>query len=142
MRTIAFIVTLLLIAASAPAQTVVAGSQSQIANIAENSTPPYTLVDLTHPATADGTLTTASVKWAARSCTSAYKVKFLRPSDTFSLTTYTLVAERGPFTSQPGFDILSLTPPVDVKQGDLIAVTSLVSFSTCGSPAAYSAPAE
>jgi len=131
--------SVLLIAASAltaTAQTVVVGSQPVIAKLARNSPAPYTLVDVTHPATADGTLTSLSVRWSVRSCTSAFKVKFLRPADPFSLTTFTVVAERGPFTAIPGVNQIALTPAVDVRQADLLAITSLLSYTACGSPTA------
>jgi len=123
------------LAMPAAAQNVVVGSQAVLSgSISFNTTPPYTLVDVSHPANADGTLTSASVGWISKSCTGAFKIKFLRPSSTAELTSFTVVAERGPFTAVAGRNQLSLTPPVAVKQGDLIAVTSLVSAAACGSP--------
>ncbi len=139
MRTITAALILTLLALPASAQTVV-GSQAQIQSTGYSLAPPYTLIDISHPANADGTVTSASVGWFSKSCTLAFKVKFLRPQNTATLTTFTLVAERGPFTSLPGRNQVPISPPVDIKQGDMIAVTSLVAFSTCGSPSASSDP--
>jgi hypothetical protein len=59
----ALLLTLLVFPASA--QSVVVGSQSIASSVAHIVTPPYTMVDLAHPATANGTVTTASVSWVA-----------------------------------------------------------------------------
>lgn len=136
MRNITIALLLACLTLPASAQSVVVGTQLLGGTISRSNTPPYTLIDLSHPANADGTVTSASVKWIARSCTGAFKLKFLRPSDPMALTTFTLIAERGPFTAQAGRNLLPVSPPVDVKAGDLIAVTALVSFAACGSPAA------
>jgi hypothetical protein len=137
MRTIVIGLVLASLAASLPAQNVVVGSHSLGGAITQGATPPYTIIDLSHPAAADGTVTTASVRWNAGSCTAAFKVKFLRPIVLHSLTTFTLVAERGPFNAVAGRNQLSLTPPVAVHAGDLIALTSLVALATCGSPVTW-----
>jgi hypothetical protein len=134
-RTIILAVVLTLLTASLSAQNVVVGTQSLGGTIAQSATPPFTMIDLSHPATADGTVASASVRWAAGSCTAAFKVKFLRPASPSSLTTFTLVAERGPFNAVAGRNQIVLAPPVDLHAGDLIAVTSLGSFASCGSPA-------
>src|SRR5258708_4503684 len=134
MRNITIALLVVCVALTASAQSIVVGTQLLGGTVGRNSTPPYTLIDLSHPANADGTVTSASVKWFAKSCTGAFKLKFLRPSDPLALTTFTLVAERGPFTALAGRNLLPVSPPVDVKAGDLIAVTALLSFATCGSP--------
>ncbi|HEV7487962.1 MAG TPA: hypothetical protein VGQ65_20005 [Thermoanaerobaculia bacterium] len=121
-------------AVSALAQSVVIGSQAPLGGIGINTQPPYTLIDLTHPATADGTLTVVSLKWSSHACTSIFKLKFLRPTDEFSLTTFTVVADQGPFNSVLGTNQVFLNPPVTVKKGDLIAITALGGLATCGSP--------
>jgi hypothetical protein len=64
----------------------------------------------------------------------------LRPSEGASLTAFTVVADRGPFNVLTGKNQLFLSPPVDVKNGDLIAVTSLVNYFDCGSPEARPDP--
>jgi hypothetical protein len=139
MRTIAAVLFISLFAVSAIAQSVVIGSQAPLAGIGFNSQPPYTLIDLTHPATADGTLTVVSLKWSFNACTSAFKLKFLRPADQFSLTTFTIVADQGPFNALLGTNQILLNPPVTVKKGDLIAITALGGIS-CGSPESTADP--
>jgi hypothetical protein len=129
---------LVLIAVHASAENITVGSQAQNANVLRNAPTPYTLIDLSSPANADGTVTTASVRWGAKSCTGAFKLKFLRPGN--SQNTFSLVAERGPFTAVLGRNQVPLTPPVDVKKGDLIALTSLVAYSACGSSDTASVP--
>src|SRR4051812_24798626 len=134
MRTMILALVLASLISSLAAQNVVVGTHSLGGTILQNAPPPFTMIDLSHPATADGAVASASVRWGGGSCTAAFKVKFLRPSSSLTLTTFTLVAERGPFNAVAGRNQLTLTPPVDVKAGDLIAVTSLVPFATCGSP--------
>lgn len=139
-RRIRLALLLSFLALPAAAQSVTVGSQSMAGSIAYSFNPPYTLIDLSHPATADGTLNFASVLWTgtATGCAGAFKVKFLHPSSAVTIGTFTLVAERGPFTAQPGRNQVALTPPVTVAKGDLIAVTALVGHAACGSPASWS----
>jgi hypothetical protein len=140
MRIMTATLILTCLALTASAQTVTVGSLKQIHPLSYAFTPPYTLIDLSHPANADGTVTSAAVAWGGSSCTAAFKLKFLRPTNTTSLTTYSLVGERGPFNAVAGRNQLPLTPPIDIKKGDLIAVTSLVSHATCGGPTAATDP--
>jgi hypothetical protein len=84
-------------------------------------------IDLINPASATGTVDTATFGWSAI-CANAAKVKFFRRSG----DTLTLVAERGPFNAS-FTNTVALSPPVNVQQGDLIGITILVS---CGSPVA------
>lgn len=139
MKRLLRIASLLLAAIPLAAQSITIGSQSLAGDVLYGSTPPFTLVDLSHPAAVDGTVNFASVQWNGSNtgCTNAYKVKILHPNSATSLTTFTLVAERGPFTAQPGRNLVSLTPPVAVKKGDLIAVTSLVALNPCGAPVSW-----
>jgi hypothetical protein len=140
MRTIAAVLFISTFAVSAIAQSVVVGHQSSLAGSAYSSTPPYTMIDLTHPATADGTLTVVSLKWSGVGCTSAFKLKFFRPTGVFSLTSFTVVADQGPFNAVNATNQVFLNPPVSVKKGDLIAITTLVGFAACGSPQAAADP--
>jgi hypothetical protein len=133
MRTIIPALILASLTFSLSAQNVVVGTHSLGTTILQNAQPPYTLIDLSHPATADGSMSSASVRWGSKSCTTAFKLKFLRPASSLSLTTFTLVAERGPFNAVAGRNQVVLTPPVPVHAGDLIALTSLVGLA-CGSP--------
>lgn len=96
-----------------------------------------TLVDLGNPATAAGTVTTATLQWyapnAVTSCSGAFKLKILRPANG-GASTYTLLADRGPFdTGATGFVTVPISPGVAIVPGDLIAITQLKTFSTCGS---------
>jgi hypothetical protein len=91
-----------------------------------NGMGPSTVVDLSHPASASGTLTAAAVRWNI-GCSNAFKLKFLRLSN---LTSYTVHAERGPFNASSGTNLVTLSPPVEVQKGDLIAVTQVA--SSCG----------
>jgi hypothetical protein len=124
------------------AQTVVVGTHRVTQRTALlGGSPTNTFVDLSNPATADGNVTVASVGWlGANGCTGAMKVKFLRPAATPSLTTFTSVGDRGPFAAQPGMNVIPINPPIAVKKGDLIAVTTFQPFLDCGSVAAASEP--
>ncbi|MCU1350506.1 MAG: hypothetical protein JWO56_3536 [Acidobacteria bacterium] len=128
--------------ASLSAQTVVVGSQRRVpGHFTSNDVPPYTVVDVAHPATAAGTVASVSVRWVFRACKGAFKVKFLHPADPTSLTTYTLVAERGPFDVLPGMNQFAIDPAVPLAEGDLLALTPLRSFGVCGTPSASGDPA-
>lgn len=124
----------ILLALPIAAQTVTAGSQSVTAGtVVNNAAAPFTLVDLSHPVTANGSIAYVSVMWGGGSCSSAYKVKILRPSSSTALGNFILVAERGPFNVQAGRNRVQLTPPIDVEKGDLLAIVMLVPVSNCGS---------
>jgi len=95
-----------------------------------------TLVDLGNPATAAGSVTTATVHWYApssvSSCTAAFKIKILRPAPSAGAT-YSVVADRGPFdAATTGFLTVPLSPAVAIQPGDYIAVTQLKPWDTCG----------
>lgn len=86
-------------------------------------------VDLVHPATHTGNVSTAKVYWSAAGCTNALKIKFFRRVG----DTLTMIGERGPFTPTSNVYTVTLTPPVAVQQGDLIGVARVAS---CGNPGA------
>jgi len=95
---------------------------------------PHTFVDLAHPANRDGNLTTASMVWSSfvpspASCTAAFKIKILRRDTGL----FFVVAERGPFAAQAGFATVTLSPPIPVLAGDLLAVVQLQDTTLCGS---------
>ncbi len=93
---------------------------------------PFSFVDFTHPATANGVLMHAAVRWAnapTTPCTNAFKLKFLRPFG--STSTYSLVDERGPFAASEGRNEFAIDP-VSVQRGDVIALVQLRSPSECG----------
>ena len=128
----AFVLLLLslLLAGSAMAVTLTLGNRvTGNASVAVSATP-RTTVDLVHPATHTGTVDTARIEWNW-TCSKAVKVKFFRRT----ADTLTMTAERGPFDTLAAAFQVTLSPPVQVQQGDLIGVTSL---GTCGSPVAES----
>jgi hypothetical protein len=87
-------------------------------------------IDLLSPASATGTVDTATFGWSA-ACSNAAKIKFFRRSG----DTLTMIAERGPFTTTSVSNTVALSPAVDIQQGDLIGITTLAS---CGNPVALS----
>jgi hypothetical protein len=103
-----------------------------------------TILDTEATANLDGQLTTAVFEWSASPCPAAVKIKIFRPSASLFFLDFTLpdsfsfVAERGPFdVTAPvlggtyAFQVVTLSPPVDVQAGDVIAITRL---TTCGGP--------
>ncbi len=81
-----------------------------------------TIIDLSHPATLAGSYTDAVVQWfnLAGPCTNAFTLRFFHPT---SATSYSLVAERGPFsTGTEELVPLTLTPAVDLAKDDLIGI--------------------
>jgi hypothetical protein len=106
-----------------------------------------TIVELTYPANVDGRITTATFGWSASPCPAAVSLKFFRPSFTPFLggpvlPAFSFVTQRGPFdVNAPGMSsgfvtslatqTVVLNPPVEVKEGDVVAITNLTS---CGGP--------
>src|SRR5258707_13169251 len=80
---------------------------------------PYTYIDVMHPATGNGTMLRAVVRWAAAPntpCTNAFKLKFLR--QTSVVGSFSAVTERGPFTATNGRNEVLLSPTCNVVRGD------------------------
>jgi len=103
---------------------------------------PFTSVDFSHPATTNGTLTTATIRWAqapAAGCTAAMKLKLLRPTVS-PFGNFFVVAERGPFDMVNGFNTVTLTPAMDVSAGDYLAVVQ-TRGDPCGGMAVTPSPA-
>lgn len=96
-----------------------------------------TIVNSAYPATEAGTVNRATVMWLSGpnapggACNDAFEIKFLRPS-TSGPFTLTVVAERGPFDAVNSRNVVTLSPPVAIEPGDLIAVTQLQHFLPCG----------
>jgi hypothetical protein len=94
---------------------------------------------------ADGLITAAAFSWTASPCPAAVKIKFFRPAVANLQPTppLTFLAERGPFDvtaplTPPGYggpstakQMVAITPPVEVRFGDLVAITNL---TACGGP--------
>lgn len=104
--------------------------------------PLKTIIDLSRPATANGTLTDATVRWSSSSgpCTDVFKIRFFRP---LSFTNYALIAERGPFSTGSGqLTNVALSPAVAVQKGDVMAVALLGSQACGGVVGSYGAPSD
>lgn len=143
---LALLSVVLTAAIAAPAQTLTMGLELFKAG---NVNPPgvVTILELTYPANLDGRATTATFGWSASPCPAAVKIKFFRPSFTPFLggpvlPAFSFVTERGPFdvtseavSSSSGTllatQTVALNPPVEVKTGDVIAITNL---TPCGGP--------
>ena len=95
------------------------------------TTAPWSIIDVAHPASANGTVNRASVNWSF-GCTGAFKLAFLRR--TGSPTQFTVVAVRGPFDSVAGRAEVVLSPAVPLQEGDLMALIQVKPGTTCGSP--------
>jgi hypothetical protein len=95
------------------------------------TTAPYSIIDVAHPASSNGTVNRASVMWSF-GCSSAFKLAFLRKGST--PTSFIVTAVRGPFDAVEGRADVSLTPPVSVNTGDLIALVQVKPGITCGGP--------
>lgn len=129
----------LFLAASAQAVTVGAIPSGGLGSRALTGTSILTtIVNSAYPATETGTVNRATVMWlsgpdagANGACHDAFEIKFLRPSTSgpFALT---VVAERGPFDAVSNVNVVTLSPPVAIEPGDLIAVTQLQGFLSCG----------
>jgi len=135
-----FAILVILFAASLAAQPLTVGTQivdnGGTATITNGG--PVTYVNLSDGATANGTVDKATVSWSA-SCSNAFKIVFLR--QTFnSVAAFTLVASRGPFNAVNGRNEVTLSPAVNVNQGDLIGVVQLQPLATCGSVRTQSFP--
>ena len=117
-----------LTAAGAFAQYVSIGSA---AGIEANSSLGATTIDMSHPASATGQVTTAWIRWTGpTTCTASMRLKVLR-LDVVS-GNFTVVADR-PLTVSAGANKVLLGIPISVQAGDLIAT---VADGTCGSVAA------
>lgn len=129
-RFFTFLLVLLLVPGTLFAATLTIGNEVATPNASDGAVAVVrTDIDLVHPATHTGTVSTANVYWSSSGCANALKIKFFRRVG----DTLTMVAERGPFSSATNKLTLTLTPAVPVQQGDLIGVTRLVA---CGNAAA------
>src|SRR5256885_5017378 len=122
---------LVLFASILSAQTVTVGVDLPSVNASDNNAGPIrTDISLDNPATGNGTISTVKFGWST-SCTGAAKIKFFRRSG----NTFTMTAERGPFdTTSAGTgnnNTVTLSPPVAVQTGDLIAIARI---TNCGNP--------
>ena len=114
------------LAASLAAQSLQMGTNVGSPNTSDiNIATIRTDIDLVHPADATGLVDTARFSWSNTSCPAAVKIKFFRRQG----STVSFVAERGPFDSTATVNTVSLTPPVEVEQGDLVGIARV---ADCG----------
>ena len=117
-----------LTAAGAFAQLVSLGS---VSGIEANSSLSATTIDMSHPATASGQVTTAWIRWTGpTTCSAQMHLKVLRFDAV--LGTFTVVGDRALIVAN-GANKFSLGTPISVQAGDLVAT---VTDGTCGSVAA------
>jgi hypothetical protein len=118
----------ILLAAGVSAQTLTVGNNVSSPNMGIGGM--ITVVDLTAPANASGTLDHATFYWSNNACSAAAKLKvFRRVGDAF-----TLVAQRGPFSIAGNATTVALSPAIPVLEGDLIGVARV---ADCGGPEVY-----
>jgi hypothetical protein len=128
MRSIALALLSIMLVLPAAGRTLTVGNDVSPSAPDSGVTSPRTTIDLAHPASATGTVTSVKYAWSTEGCANALKIKFFRQNG----LNYTMTEERGPFTSSTS-GTLTLTPPVNVRQGDLIGIARL---SNCGTPMA------
>jgi hypothetical protein len=92
----------------------------------------HTVIDLASPANATGSITAVKYHWSAAGCANAEdQVLSPRRPDVH------LTAERD--LHLESVETITLAPPVEVQQGDLIGITRLTS---CGTPLASDVPSD
>jgi hypothetical protein len=119
-------------AASLHAQQIRVGSLE--GNEAVFSSVPVTIIDWSRPASAAGSVNTASVAWrdASQPCDGIFFVRFYAiPSNAFASA---MIAERGPFRAVDGINTVTLDPPVDVTPEVYIGIRRGAGPDTCGRP--------
>jgi hypothetical protein len=119
-RFVSLLVTLFVVAAGASAQTI--GNYVLAPNASTTGlTVPFTVLDLSSPATANGTIGAVAFR-GNQACAGAFKVKFFHVNG----SVYTPYADRGPFDITFPITVVQMTPPVAVTAGDLIGLVALV----------------
>jgi hypothetical protein len=118
---------------TATAQTIRVGSLE--GNSAVFTGSPATIIDWSRPATATGTVNTASVAWtnATVPCDGIFYVRFFGIPNN-SLASTVMVAERGPFRAVNGINTVTLDPPVNVTPETYIGVRRGTGPDSCGQP--------
>jgi hypothetical protein len=127
-RILGILAVLLVSAGSLAAQVLEMGNDISSPNAADAGTADVrTDIDLVTPATATGSIDTASFVWSAFPCASTVKIKvFRRQADTLHF-----IDERGPFDVTGATTTVTLTPPIAVEQGDLLGLSRV---ADCGNP--------
>ena len=95
---------------------------------------PATLIDWSRPASASGTVNTASVGWngATTPCDGIFHVRFYAiPGNALASV---MIAERGPFRAVNGINTVALDPPVAVTPETYIGIRRGAGPESCGQP--------
>ncbi|HEY0372602.1 MAG TPA: hypothetical protein VGD79_11410 [Thermoanaerobaculia bacterium] len=98
------------------------------------------LIDASRPASANGTVNTASVAWtnATTPCDGIFYVRFYAmPSNAMVAV---MIAERGPFRAVNGINTVALEPPVSVTTETYIGIRRATGPESCGQPYATYTP--
>lgn len=136
MRRLAVAVAVISFAAASFAQPATIGKlYPHIDGTAQTSGAPFSYVDFAHKAENSGNLTEAVVNWKANpgtNCSAAFTLVFLAQGFGQTLTGYQVYAHRGPFNATPGVNVVTLSPPVPVDAGDVIAITVNKPTAGCG----------
>lgn len=133
-----FVALLLSFASAALAQNVTIGSLQ----FQQGGTVPgggLQFIDTSHPATADGSITNASLRWLSNNaCSGAFKLRVFRlASDGMNLS---LIGETPALDVAAGNGLLQVSfPAIAVKKGDLLAVVQLL--PNCGGATFSNSPA-
>jgi hypothetical protein len=128
MKTLRLLPALLFFAVTAFGQTLTIGTTfGGSPNSSDSAIAPVRTDISLLPATANGTVSTVHVYWSSSGCSNAIKIKFLHRVG----NTLTVYDDRGPFTSGSGDTTLTMSPAVNVRQGDLIGVARV---QNCGNP--------
>jgi hypothetical protein len=95
---------------------------------------PVTIIDWSRPASATGTVNTASVAWmnATTPCDGIFYVRFYAIPSNALVTVMT--AERGPFRAVTGINTVILDPPVSVTPETYIGIRRGAGPDGCGLP--------
>lgn len=118
-RLLSLAVTLLVGGVSATAQTI--GNYIVAPNASVSGLqPPYTVIDLSSPATTGGTIGAVAIR-GAQTCAGAFKIKFFH----VNAGVYTPYAERGPYDVNFAINVVQLSPAVTVTAGDVIGIVAL-----------------
>ena len=92
------------------------------------------IIDWSHPATATGSVNTATVAWtnASAPCDNAFSIRFYSIPN--NALTAQMAAERGPFRAVNGLNTVTLDPPVDVQKDSSYIAIVRTGPDSCGQP--------
>lgn len=129
MRAASVLLVILLVPVPLAAVTLTIGNEAPTPNASDgNLATVRTDIDLVHPATHSGFVSSVKFYWSSTGCANAVKIKFFRRVG----DTLTMIAERGPFSPASSYSTVTMSPAVSVHQGDLIGITRVASCGNAG----------